>query len=54
MPKVYLIAGCNGAGKSTVSFTMLPERTSEGVKDLELEVFNEQIWSAIKEIYNGK
>ena len=25
MPKIYLIAGCNGAGKSTVSFTMLPE-----------------------------
>lgn len=31
-----------------------PEMVSEGVKDLELEVFNEQIWSAIKEIYDGK
>ncbi len=31
-----------------------PEMVSEGIKDLELEVFNEQIWSAIKEIYNGK
>lgn len=25
MPKIYLIAGCNGAGKTTASYTMLPE-----------------------------
>jgi predicted ABC-type ATPase len=25
MPKVYIIAGCNGAGKTTASFTVLPE-----------------------------
>lgn len=25
MPSLYIIAGCNGAGKTTVSFTMLPE-----------------------------
>ena len=25
MPTVYLIAGCNGAGKTTASFTLLPE-----------------------------
>ncbi|MEO8233648.1 MAG: zeta toxin family protein [Ignavibacteriota bacterium] len=25
MPKIYLIAGCNGAGKSTAAYTMLPE-----------------------------
>ena len=25
MPKLYIIAGCNGAGKSTASFTILPE-----------------------------
>ena len=25
MPNIYLIAGCNGAGKTTASFTMLPE-----------------------------
>ena len=25
MPKVYLIAGCNGAGKTTASLTLLPE-----------------------------
>jgi predicted ABC-type ATPase len=25
LPKIYLIAGCNGAGKTTASFTMLPE-----------------------------
>ena len=25
MPTIYLIAGCNGAGKSTVSYTVLPE-----------------------------
>lgn len=25
MPKMYIIAGCNGAGKTTASFTVLPE-----------------------------
>jgi predicted ABC-type ATPase len=25
MPNVYIIAGCNGAGKTTASFTILPE-----------------------------
>jgi len=25
LPTVYLIAGCNGAGKTTASFTLLPE-----------------------------
>ena len=25
MPKIYMIAGCNGAGKTTASYTMLPE-----------------------------
>ena len=25
MPNLYLISGCNGAGKTTASFTMLPE-----------------------------
>ena len=25
MPTIYLISGCNGAGKSTVSYTVLPE-----------------------------
>lgn len=25
MPKLYVIAGCNGAGKTTASFAMLPE-----------------------------
>lgn len=25
MPNLYLIAGCNGAGKTTASFTILPE-----------------------------
>ena len=25
MPTVYLIAGCNGAGKTTASFSLLPE-----------------------------
>lgn len=25
MPKLYIIAGCNGAGKTTASFTVLPE-----------------------------
>ena len=24
-PKVYIIAGCNGAGKTTASMTVLPE-----------------------------
>jgi len=31
-----------------------PKMISEGIKDLELEVFNEQIWAAMKEIYYGK
>jgi len=25
MPKIYIISGCNGAGKTTASYTMLPE-----------------------------
>lgn len=25
MPKIYLIAGCNGAGKTTASYTLLPK-----------------------------
>jgi predicted ABC-type ATPase len=25
MPNLYIIAGCNGAGKTTASFTVLPE-----------------------------
>ncbi|HEY8936589.1 MAG TPA: hypothetical protein VIM65_15280 [Cyclobacteriaceae bacterium] len=25
MPNLYVIAGCNGAGKTTASFTFLPE-----------------------------
>ena len=25
MPQLYIIAGCNGAGKTTASYTILPE-----------------------------
>ena len=25
MPNLYIISGCNGAGKTTASFTILPE-----------------------------
>lgn len=25
MPELYIIAGCNGAGKTTASFTVLPD-----------------------------
>ncbi len=25
MPNLYIIAGCNGAGKTTASMTVLPE-----------------------------
>ena len=25
MPKLYVIAGCNGAGKTTASYAVLPE-----------------------------
>jgi len=25
MPNLYIIAGCNGAGKTTASFTVLPD-----------------------------
>jgi len=25
MPNLYVIAGCNGAGKTTASYTVLPE-----------------------------
>ena len=25
MPRLYIISGCNGAGKTTASYTMLPE-----------------------------
>ena len=32
MPNLYIIAGCNGAGKTTASFTVLPEM-------LECEIF---------------
>jgi len=30
MPKMYIIAGCNGAGKTTASYTVLPEMFSCG------------------------
>ena len=25
MPKLYIISGCNGSGKTTASYTLLPE-----------------------------
>ena len=25
MPKLYIVSGCNGAGKTTASYTLLPE-----------------------------
>jgi predicted ABC-type ATPase len=25
MPKIYIIGGCNGAGKTTASYTILPD-----------------------------
>lgn len=25
MPKLYIISGCNGAGKTTASYTVLPD-----------------------------
>jgi len=25
MPNLYILAGCNGAGKTTASYTVLPE-----------------------------
>lgn len=25
MPRLYIISGCNGAGKTTASYTVLPE-----------------------------
>ena len=25
MPNIYIISGCNGAGKTTASYTVLPE-----------------------------
>ena len=28
MPRLYIISGCNGAGKTTASYTMLPEMLS--------------------------
>ncbi|MFH1195495.1 MAG: hypothetical protein V1720_07260 [bacterium] len=31
-----------------------PEMVAEGINNLELEIFNEQIWSDLKEIYNEK
>jgi len=30
MPNLYIIAGCNGAGKTTASFTVLPETLNCG------------------------
>ena len=30
MPNLYIIAGCNGAGKTTASFTVLPEMLNCG------------------------
>ena len=31
-PKLFIIAGCNGAGKTTASYTILPELKIDGVK----------------------
>ena len=34
--KLYIIAGCNGAGKTTASFTILPE-----ILDCKLHIINQ-------------
>lgn len=93
MPTVYLIAGCNGAGKTTASFSLLPEildcqeyvnadniavgispfqhfmphceywsiydnstkdivMVAEGIKDMEIEILNNEIWQNINRAHH--
>ena len=56
MPYLYIIAGCNGAGKTTASFTILPEmlKCKEFVNSDEiakgLSPFNSIMYKRIKEL----
>jgi predicted ABC-type ATPase len=43
MANLYIIAGCNGAGKTTVSYSVLPEM-------LECKKYNNQIYNQIVKI----
>ena len=39
MPNLYIIGGCNGAGKTTVAYNLLPEV----FQTVEFEVYNKII-----------
>jgi predicted ABC-type ATPase len=57
--KLYIIAGCNGAGKTTASYPICdnwfvidnmdlsPEVIAEGSDTLGKEIFNNDIWETI-------
>jgi predicted ABC-type ATPase len=67
MKKLYIISGCNGAGKTTASYTVLPEMLgckefdnsgaifnilAEGERD-EVNVKSKLVWNKLKEDYYG-
>jgi len=46
---LYIIAGCNGAGKTTASFTILPEI----IDCKELEIIDESNYGRLKHFYDN-
>ena len=69
MPNLYIIAGCNGAGKTTASYTVLPEmlhckefvnadEIAKGLSPFQPETVSFQagriMLNRIKELLNGK
>ena len=49
MANLYIIAGCNGAGKTTASYTVLPEMLDCG-NDIPDEVVRRRYWAGIKNL----
>ncbi len=56
MKKLYIISGCNGAGKTTASYTILPEilNCKEFVNADEIARGLSPLWEALKNKYYGK
>jgi Fe-S cluster assembly ATPase SufC len=45
---LYIIAGCNGAGKTTASYTILPEKENKKI------VHQSEIYEILKDLAYGK
>jgi len=51
MPNLYIIAGCNGAGKTTASFTILPE-IIECREFVNADVIERRYFKGIKNLFD--